>query len=156
MKSFSGRYAYRSNFHISKITVFDTVLGDLVTYPDAERIYQAAKFNTRELRLMILNTKTPGEAKRLASKHKDRIIPDWTNPESESYCVKVMEKIQRLKYSQNTNLKNKLVLSDDKIVEYNYWHDNFWGHCDCKKCKDIPKQNHLGNILMKLREEYRK
>jgi predicted NAD-dependent protein-ADP-ribosyltransferase YbiA (DUF1768 family) len=39
------------------------------------------------------------------------------------------------------------------LVEGNYWHDNFWGNCKCKKCKDITGQNTLGILLMALREE---
>lgn len=41
---------------------------------------------------------------------------------------------------------------EEELVEGNYWHDNFWGACTCIKCKDIPKQNHLGKLLMEQRK----
>lgn len=38
-----------------------------------------------------------------------------------------------------------------KIVEFNWWHDNYWGTCECIKCHRAGN-NHLGQILMKERE----
>ena len=38
------------------------------------------------------------------------------------------------------------------LIERNYWHDNYWGSCTCKTCQD-KGENHLGKILMKVREE---
>jgi predicted NAD-dependent protein-ADP-ribosyltransferase YbiA (DUF1768 family) len=36
------------------------------------------------------------------------------------------------------------------IVEGNWWHDNFWGDCQCPKCYKIGANN-LGKILMEVR-----
>ena len=41
------------------------------------------------------------------------------------------------------------------VVHGNWWHDNYWGNCNCDRCKDIKGQNKLGKMLMDLREEFR-
>jgi len=39
-----------------------------------------------------------------------------------------------------------------KIVEFNWWHDNYWGNCECIRCHKTGN-NHLGQILMNEREK---
>ena len=39
-----------------------------------------------------------------------------------------------------------------ELIEGNNWHDVFWGKCSCPRCNG-GGQNHLGKILMKVREE---
>jgi predicted NAD-dependent protein-ADP-ribosyltransferase YbiA (DUF1768 family) len=51
------------------------------------------------------------------------------------------------KFRPYTELSQQLLGVRGPIVEYNYWHDNFWGHCFCVKCKRVEKQNVLGRIL---------
>ncbi len=41
--------------------------------------------------------------------------------------------------------------STGEIVEYNHWHDNFWGDCLCDRCKHIDGENMLGKMLMAIR-----
>ena len=61
-----------------------------------------------------------------------------------------MEEIVRAKFYQNPQLAEKLIATADrKIVEGNTWHDTFWG-VDAATGKG---ENHLGVILMKIREE---
>lgn len=40
------------------------------------------------------------------------------------------------------------------LMEGNHWHDNYFGVCTCKKCENIQGQNQLGQILMKVRDEF--
>lgn len=40
-----------------------------------------------------------------------------------------------------------------KIVEINWWHDRYWGQCQCIKCFRQGDNNHLGKLLMALREK---
>ena len=59
-----------------------------------------------------------------------------------------MESLVREKFSQNLDLKNLLLTTNDtELVEANTWGDTFWG-----RCNGVGK-NHLGLILMKIREE---
>ena len=51
---------------------------------------------------------------------------------------------------KDESLKEMLLLTgDQEIIEENYWGDTFWGVCRGKG------QNHLGKILMKVRDELR-
>lgn len=152
-KGFSGDLDFCSNFYPSPITVYDEVLNRRTNYPDAERIYQAAKFNNPKIRELILNSKSPGESKRIAKFYQSEIISGWFDPDSPSHRRKVMRAVQKLKYEQNPHLKERLIRTKGNLVEYNYWHDNFFGHCTCNKCKDLPKHNYLGKILMRIRDE---
>jgi ribA/ribD-fused uncharacterized protein len=88
---------------------------------------------------------TPGKAKKLGRKVKIR--PDW-----ESVKVFIMEELLRLKFS-NPDLLRRLVQTNGELVEGNTWHDNFWGDCNCNKCK-AKGVNMLGKLLVKIRSEH--
>ena len=69
----------------------------------------------------------------------------------------VMLTIVRAKFMQNRNLEIKLLETKDaELVEGNWWHDQVWGNCTCGglECR-LPGLNHLGKILMKVRDELR-
>jgi predicted NAD-dependent protein-ADP-ribosyltransferase YbiA (DUF1768 family) len=62
-----------------------------------------------------------------------------------------MHELIHLKFSIPL-MKEQLVLTgEEKLVEGNYWHDNFWGSCICEKCQRKLKLNWLGQILMEER-----
>ncbi len=59
-----------------------------------------------------------------------------------------MYEIVKNKFTQNPTLAKLLVDTNDKvIIEGNTWGDIYWGMCKGKG------ENHLGKILMKVREE---
>ena len=62
-----------------------------------------------------------------------------------------MESGLRYKFSKhNPKLRQKLLDTNGvELVEYNYWHDVFWGVCK----KTEVGENHLGKLIMKIREE---
>lgn len=71
--------------------------------------------------------------------------PDW-----DSVKVGLMEGIIRAKFTQNVGLAEKLTATGDReLVEGNSWHDLFWG----ADGKTLEGENHLGRILMKIRDE---
>jgi ribA/ribD-fused uncharacterized protein len=126
----------------------EPVMLDGVKYDSNEYAFQAAKTDNPEERERVRLCSTPGKAKRMG--RKVALRPDW-----ESVKLQVMEILLIQKFS-NPELRQKLVDTWPlKIVEGNNWHDNFWGDCDCGKCTNIKGQNHLGRLLMKLREELR-
>lgn len=137
--SFSGKYRFLSNFWPAKVML------DGEEYPTTEHAYQAAKFLDQDRRKAIQEASTPALAKKMG-RGKD-LRPDW-----EDVKLFVMEDLLRQKF-QNKELKQLLYETGQvELVEYNYWHDNTWGSCTCKKCGDVG-QNHLGKLLMKIRSE---
>ena len=63
-----------------------------------------------------------------------------------------MEDIVRAKFTQNQDMKQQLLATGNLVlVEGNGWHDTFWG----VDLKTGEGENHLGRILMQVREELR-
>lgn len=66
-----------------------------------------------------------------------------------------MKKALLAKFKQNISLKELLLETNDcYLIEGNYWHDNIWGICYCKKCENIKGENRLGKLLMKIRNNF--
>lgn len=134
---FDGMYRFLSNFYACKVTYQG------VEYPSAEHAYQAAKSEDQSYREKIRNCGSPATAKRLGG--AVQLPPNW-----EEKKLNVMYTVLLSKFS-DPKLRQRLI--DTGIVfiaEGNYWHDNFWGACKCKKCAGKGKNN-LGMILMKIR-----
>jgi ribA/ribD-fused uncharacterized protein len=134
---FSGEYRWLSNFWPAQIQI------DGVTYPSVEHAYQAQKSVDPVWRDRIRMAPTPGRAKRLG--RLVPVVPNW-----ERIKVSVMETLVRQKFSTHEDLKRKLIATwPSELREENNWNDRFWG-----TCKGIG-QNHLGQILMRIRDELR-
>lgn len=139
---FKNEYEFLSNFYACPIE-FEGII-----FPSVEHAYVAAKTEDRMIRYKISQIPAidAGVAKRMG-RHIG-LRKNW-----EIKKLRVMESLLRQKFSQEP-LKQKLLDSGNKYIEEgNYWHDNYWGVCYCKKCIDIPSENHLGKLLMKIREE---
>lgn len=117
-----------------------------------EHRFQAAKAKDQPvLRGHILACESPGKAKRLG-RTVSLDVKRWNKRR-----VKVMAEGLRTKFS-NPVLRDLLLQTDNKVlIEGNHWHDNFWGHCYCNKCKADATlgMNTLGILLMQLRDELR-
>lgn len=57
------------------------------------------------------------------------------------------------KFNQEPFKTKLLQTGSETIIEGNWWHDNFWGICQCKKCEYIEGENNLGFLLMHIRTE---
>ena len=133
--SFNGEYEFLSNFYPSPIS-FDGIL-----YPTNEHAFQAYKSLSREERLDIANSATPGIAKRKG--RKIILRRDW-----EQIKDNVMEFCLRKKFTEHLDLQKKLLETGDAIlIEGNTWGDTYWGMCAG------VGENKLGQLLMKIREE---
>jgi hypothetical protein len=133
---FRGEWRWLSNFWPARVYL------DGVEYPTVEHAYVAAKTLDLELRAAVLAFSSPGDAKRLGRKFTLR--PDW-----DSVKLDVMESLLRQKFA-DPMLRRKLVWTyPNELVELNEWGDTFWGVCRGKG------ENHLGRILMKIRDEAR-
>lgn len=141
ISSFRGEYAFLSNFYFADMEF----AGDGVS--TVEHLYQAAKSTTVSDWFAILAATTPGKAKRLG--RNICVRSDW-----DSVKAAVMKVCIDLKFDQNIDLASRLLDTGDALLEEgNYWHDNYWGNCTCKKCESIVGQNTLGQLLMKKRHE---
>lgn len=125
---FNGEYFFLSNF-----------------YPcepwSVEHLYQAAKTNDFGWKARVLQAPTAAAAKRLGRKAPQR--SDWNEIK-----LQVMEDFVTQKFFANPDLATRLVATrDEELVEVNWWGDIFWGVCRGNG------QNHLGKILMKVRQE---
>ncbi len=136
IKGFFGQYRFLSNFYPSKVTF------EGVEYPTVEHAYQAAKTNDWVIRGHISRMDTPAQAKR-AGRTLNQI--DW-----HERSLKTMEDLVLLKFISDTDLRRLLLITGDAYLEEtNKWHDTFWGVCEG------VGENHLGKILMRVREKIR-
>lgn len=138
--SFEGETRWASNFWPAPVTYED------LTYPTVEHAFQAAKTLDKEERMMICCLPTPGQAKRAGGRRAGKIHlrADW-----EHIKLQVMEDLVRQKFTRYPVLAAKLLATGDrKLIEGNNWGDDFWG-----VPKGKPGKNHLGLILMKVRQE---
>lgn len=147
INSFSGRYSFLSNFYPCKI------LHQGITYPSVEHFYVAMKCNGPQqmngvqytpidFREMLARIPEPGVVKKIGNKIVLR--KDW-----EDKKLEFMNWAVREKFSDNKLAELLLMTGDEPLVEGNNWRDTFWGVCDGKG------QNHLGKILMQVRDELR-
>lgn len=130
---FQGKHRFLSNFWSVK------VIYDGVEYPSVENAYVASKFDGKPP--SQLQTCTPEQAKKLGK---------TANPTASWHGnrVRLMEDLVRQKFSSDPVLKLRLVQTyPGELIEGNSWGDTFWG-----KCKGLG-QNHLGEILMQVRDE---
>ena len=149
--SFQGEYRFLSNFWPAKVEM------DGQIYPTVEHAYQAAKTLDRNLRLLIRVEDFPGGAKRRGSQVILR--PGW-----DQLKLSIMESLLRQKFDlervskavsyewimEKAKLRTLLLTTYPKVlIESNTWGDTFWGVCAGHG------SNHLGRLLMKIREELR-
>jgi|ERR1019366_3668919 ribA/ribD-fused uncharacterized protein len=136
IKGFRGRYRWLSNFWPADVILDGMVFGTV------EGAYQAAKTLDLTHRRTIAGLAKPGQAKRFGRKLKVR--DDWHEVK-----LKVMEDLLRQKFA-HPDLRQKLLGTGDAYLEEsNTWRDFWWGVCDGKG------ENHLGRLLMKIRQELR-
>ena len=133
--SFREDFYFLSNFYKASI------LYDGIIYTNAEAAFQAQKTNNMVERV-YMSEMGPVEAKRYGRKVKLR--KDWNDVR-----LSVMKDIVYAKFSQNLDLKEKLLATGDApLEEGNDWGDRFWGTVGGSG------ENHLGKILMEIRKEF--
>lgn len=135
--SFRDEYFFLSNFYPVEIKL------DGIVYPNAESAFQAQKTLDVEERRKFSMLKNPVQSKRFGRKVKLR--DDW-----EEVKLDIMTEVVSQKFLQHPHLIEMLLQTgDEELVEGNKWGDRFWG-----VCKGVG-ENHLGKILMKIRDAYK-
>jgi len=140
INQFAGPYSYLSNFTPVVIYYKD------VNYPTVEHAFVASKSTDGMFRYNIsqIPAHQAGKAKRLG--RKTRIRKDW-----DIVKITYMKRFLMQKFSYDQFRKLLLSTGSSIIIEGNYWHDNDWGDCMCKKCANIPGLNNLGKLIMEVR-----
>lgn len=139
INGFQGEYRFLSNFYPGP------VFWQGVIYPTAEHAYQASKTTDRQERYDMWFHETPGKAKRAGRKLK-HIRKDWDEVKE-----RIMSGIVFLRFAYSPGLTKKLLATGNaEIVEMNDWGDTFWG-----THPNGEGENHLGKILMQVREDLR-
>lgn len=135
---FQGRHRFLSNFYECNLE------WDGIKWTSSEAAYQAAKTLDRNKRLEFVNL-SPSETKR---KGKAVVLrSDW-----EEVKIEIMAEILFAKFEANPQLKKMLIETGDAhLEEGNNWHDRFWGVCPPGS---KTGKNHLGRLLMELRDLY--
>ncbi len=134
INSFRGTHFFLSNFYEAPVTY------NGLTYQNNEAAFQAQKcINPNDRKQFTVLS--PTEAKKLG-----RNIPlrhDW-----EQIKIQVMKDIVEAKFSQNPDLAQKLLETEDAYLEEgNDWGDRIWGTVNGIGA------NNLGRILMEIREK---
>lgn len=141
--SFRGEHRWLSNFWPCEKPIM--LHGDSNEYPTVEHAYQAAKTFAQHLRSEIC----AGDAtfaKRFFKKKQSSIRPDW-----DQVKLQIMEHCVEQKFALGTKLLDKLLATGGiEIIEGNKWGDVYWGQCPLG-----TGENHLGKILMRIRDGYR-
>lgn len=147
INSFTGRYRFLSNFYPVEIE------HQGIKYPSVEHYYVAMKIkNDQQIdgkfitmidcREMIAKIPDAGKVKQFGKFLKLR--KDWEDVKLDVMLWGIREKFK------NEELKQLLIeTGDEELVEGNWWGDKFWG------VSSGEGENHLGKILMRVREEFR-
>lgn len=137
---FFGRLYFLSNFYPTKVTY------DNEEYATSEHAYQALKLKNKAHQKIVRDAETPGMSKALSRKYPLR--PDFEETKDE-----LMFDIVLAKFTQNYILGTRLLrVKKKELIEYNTWHDNYWGDCICPDCAHVKGKNKLGKILKKVRK----
>ena len=146
--SFFGKYRPLSNFWFLKTPVYLTDenggLTDDIAYITVEHAFQAAKSLDRNDRIAIgERIHEPRDAKTYG--HTIQIRADWNNIRKP-----LMTDLIRQKFTNSRELRTLLLSTgNQELQEGNTWGDTFWGVVNGKG------ENHLGKILMQIRNELR-
>jgi N-glycosidase YbiA len=137
IKSFRGAYRFLSNFYPCSVSYNER------KYPSVEHAYQAAKSPhdpAYQAKILRIPADEAGQAKALGQSVTLR--EDW-----EDVRIDIMLDLIRQKF-RHPKLRIQLKSTDEaELIEGNYWFDTFWGVCNGHG------ENHLGKILMKVRDE---
>jgi ribA/ribD-fused uncharacterized protein len=145
---YEGKYRWLSNFYP-------------LPKPSVEHFYQAKKLklgakNERgELwHNLVMRASSAGQAKRMLRHDvpaKCKLPKEIWDP----LRLSVMRPLLVIKFSIPEMREKLLDTGTQRLVEGNWWHDNFFGVCYCQRCRDagIKGENNLGKMQMEIREE---
>ena len=143
---FRGDYAFLSNFQILGAPVHAIhPCGKTVYCTSVESAYQASKCSDPN-DMDQFSKMMPRDAKQKGRKVK--MMPGFDFIKDD-----IMHDLVYEKFRMNSGLMDRLIATGDaELIEGNNWGDTYWG-VDLRTGKG---ENHLGKILMKVRDELKK
>lgn len=134
VKSFRDEYMFLSNFFLTEVQF------EGLTYKNSEAAFQSAKTLDMGKRKQF-QSMNPLQAKRAGKKVELR--EDWEEVKNQ-----IMYQICKDKFERNFVIRDKLIeLEGVELIEGNNYGDTYWG------VSDGIGENHLGKILMRVRDE---
>ena len=117
-----------------------------IYYKTVEHYYQSEKFDDIEIKTRIINCETPKEASNIG---RDRSLIRKEN--FKDIKNSVMYDGLYLKFSQNKDIRSKLIETGDKLIREMTVKESYWG-----VGPNLDGDNHIGYILMNVREQVKK
>jgi ribA/ribD-fused uncharacterized protein len=136
IEEFTGKNRFLSNFWPVVIEF------EGLSYPSVEHAYQAAKTLDMKHREAIQGCRAASAAKKMGKNVTLR--PDW-----DEVKLNIMLELVRKKFQKPWAGELLRTTGHAELIEGNWWGDTFWG-----VCKGVG-ENHLGRIIMQVREELR-
>lgn len=136
IKEFQGDFRFLSNFTDVELEFEGRI------FSSVEHAYMSAKSDDKHWKEFCTQEIPAGTVKRKSKTVK--LVDNW-----ETKKLEVMEFLVRQKFNKQP-FKNLLLSTGNQFIqEGNTWNDKFWGVC----LKTNQGENHLGKIIMKVREE---
>lgn len=165
IQQFSGEYDFlHPSFKCSVVSFKDSKLGishkdddnndttstiNFQIYPSFDHALYASKLLDLNKKKELAAIDSILEVKRFVSKEQKN-FPGGINENWKNDCLVIAEYLLRDKFIRNKDLKEKLINTGDKPLEfYNDYNDLFWGLDKEKK----GGQNKLGSLLEKIRKD---
>ena len=114
-----------------------------IYYKTVEHYYQSEKFNDLEIKNKIINCDTPKEASNIGRDRNLKRIDNFKDIKNS-----VMYDGLYLKFSQNKDIRSKLIETGDKLIREMTVKESYWGIGP-----NLDGENHIGHLLMKVREQ---
>jgi ribA/ribD-fused uncharacterized protein len=142
VRYFAGEYAFLSNFYRCPILL------DGIEYPTVEHAYQSAKTTHPNWRHTIRQCSTAVAARVMGhALPKSVFRKEW-----DTLRLDVMYELVQYKFFAHDDLRSALLSTGDlELIEGNLGRDDFWGII----WPQGVGENHLGKIIMRVREELR-
>lgn len=114
-----------------------------IYYKTVEHYYQSEKFDDIEIKNRIINCDTPKEASNIGRDRSLKRIDNFKEIKNS-----VMYDGLYLKFSQNKDIRSKLIETGDKLIREMTVKESYWG-----VGPNLDGDNHIGHLLMKVREQ---
>ena len=117
-----------------------------IFYKTVEHYYQSEKYDNLEIKNKIINAETPKEASNIGRDRGNIRIDNFKSIKNSVMFDGIYEK-----FSQNKDIRNKLIQTGNAIIREMTIDEYYWG-----VGKDLSGSNNIGKILMNVREVLKK